>query len=189
MLNDEISLHNKKVIEKFVDTFLSNSGEGFALEVPTNMMVGSPDADGWAEWKPVDSPLKESDLAKIEECLGHSLPDLFKAYLLYKCLLMTDFVVRLPQTPSNEPLKEFNQYLALRDSNLFFGKNMLVPFAYDANDAGPACFDVSISDTNDYPVVIVDMGRTHVDGYRGEKGWRNFEELLNVIMQDMESYN
>jgi len=186
MLSNNISKHDRELIEKFVDVFIAHAGKGYALDVPESMKVGETDEDGWAEWKPVD----KLTIRSIENEIGHPLPPLFCAYLMYKCLLMTDFIVRLPQTLSNDPLREFTCYLELLKANdSFFSLNGLIPFAFDGNDVGYVCFDTKYSNNNDYRIVIVDSTKINQEGYTGDEAWSNFEALLKLIMKDLASYD
>ncbi len=189
MLSDNISEHDKELIEEFVNVFISHSGEGYALDVPQAMKAGETDEDGWSEWKPVDSMIDESEISSIETEIGYSLPSLFRAYLMHKCLLMTDFIVRLPQTPSNDPLREFRHYIELLKANgSFFRLNGLIPFAFDGNDRGYVCFDTISPNADNYPIVIVDTTKTNQEGYKGDKAWSNFEALLREIIEELASY-
>ena len=190
MLSSDVSDYDRKAITRFVEIFMSHSGEGYALNVPKEMIVGEADNDGWAEWKAVDSPVSENDIKNIEKKIGYPLPSLFRAYLMYKCLLMTDFIVRLPQTPVDNPLKEFEQYVKLLDDeNSYFRINGLIPFGFDSNDAGPVCFDTKAAQNSDYPIVLIDTTAINKIEYKPRVVWRNFEDLLKNIENDMLSYD
>ena len=173
-------------IDRFVRKFSSNR-VGVSPYVPREMVDGPPDESGWVPWKPVDNPMPDQNLRKLEELYHVSFPPLFRAYLLHKCLLMTDFVVRLPQTPVDKPLSEIEQRLQLLDQESFFRENSLIPFGDDANDVGPVCFDLkSPIDGEDYAVVVVDHHRTREPNYRGEFKWKSFADLLDEIESTFE---
>ena len=101
------------LLKEFIINFLSTSGKGYALGVPKDMRVGVPDENGWCKWKATDSKITLKDIKKIEETLGFKLPLLFSEYLTYKSLLMTDFIISLPQIPTDFPLLELNQYIEM----------------------------------------------------------------------------
>ena len=123
MENEQISGDDEIRIERFIRWFISHSGAGPAVVVPLDMRNGEPNSDGWIPWIPVENPLNEQAVSLIEIQIGYPLPSLFKCYLTYKCLLMTDFVVCLPQTPSSDPLKEFEDWIGLFESEPFFKEN------------------------------------------------------------------
>jgi hypothetical protein len=54
------------------------------------MVDGPRTASGWVPWKPVVSPVTEADIQAVEKVIGAPLPPLFRAWLTYKCLLMTN---------------------------------------------------------------------------------------------------
>lgn len=188
MIDDKVKNKDFLLIKEFVNVFRENSGGGFAIDVPPLMVSGKVDSDGWSEWKLVDSPVSESDIQKIESCLGVGLPSLFRTYFKYKCLLMTDFIVRLLQIPVDEPLKELYKYISAYSNTGYYKDNILIPFGFDCNDAGYVCFDIMDNSNDDYPIVIVDSGKINDEGYRGDIKWGSFEDLIKDIIKDMESY-
>src|SRR5262245_15401963 len=86
-------------IRRFVDEAFLPRAVTIAVGPPREMIDGEPVGDGWVPWKAVESPVTDEDIADLEAAIGAPLPPLFRAYLMYKCLLMTDFgMVRLPET-------------------------------------------------------------------------------------------
>ena len=188
MLTDLISSENQDRIRQFVNVFAERCTD-VAVVVPEDMKSGKHDAEGWTPWKPIDSPIGDEQLLALEDEVGVSFPPLFRAYLMYKCLLMTDFAVIFPETPSNAPLEKLRQHLALWESELFFKERSLVPFAYDADDAGPVCFDIGRQNSvGDCPIVRVDRGRMQDASYDGETIAASFSELLDSIESELLSY-
>lgn len=174
-----------ELIKSFVSTFLSGSGDGLALNVPDEMKIGNTDEDGWSEWKAIDSPVTKQEIEAIESLLGFKLPSLLVEYLTYKSLLMTDFIVRLPQTPYSKPLSEFMEYISLYKNR--FETLGLFPFAYDENDAGPICLDMK-SSTKEWPVVIYDYTKATNGSYRGDQAWSSLTELFQSIVNELKQY-
>jgi len=171
-------------IYKFVELFLQTSGDSYALDVPLDMQKGAEDSDGWCQWKATDSSVSSEDFNSIEEKIEFIFPDSFKEYFIYKNLLMTDFLVRLPQTPSDNPLGELNEYLALLDEpNSLFLSGSLIPFAYDGEERGTICFS-----KKDSSVVLVDSSKVFKKEYQGEKLFDSFDELIKAIIHELESY-
>lgn len=189
MNKKQLSDNDLNLLKEFIMTFLSTSGNGYALGVPKDMRVGVPDENGWCQWKATDSEITLQDIKNIEENLGFKFPLLFSEYLTYKSLLMTDFIVRLPQTPTDFPLLELNQYIEMYQNRF---KNIgLFPFAFDGNDAGPVCFDLKspTEDGTDYKIVIFDYSISIEDSnYRGDYAWRSFRDLVTDITEEMKSY-
>ena len=68
----------------------------------------------------------------------------------------------------------------------------LFPFAFDENDAGLVCFDLKSPTENgiDYKVVIFDYSISIEDSnYRGDYAWGSFKELIQIILDDLNSYS
>ncbi|CZF80599.1 hypothetical protein GCE9029_02084 [Grimontia celer] len=174
------------IVKELVDTFLGTSGDGYALNVPADMRIGNVDDDGWCEWKSTDSSVTSEDIQAIEDGLGFKLPLLLSEYLTYKCLLMTDFSVRLPQTPCDNPLFEFMEYVTLYNEK--FKSLDLFPFAYDENDAGPICLDIRGFHTNESAVVVYDYTYAGDPEYRGDLAWPDLKELFLHMISELKQY-
>lgn len=188
MLSSLIPLPEQLRIKRFVDVFIERCTD-IAVVVPAVMRAGPPNSDGWTPWKPVDSPVTDIDVLSLENEFEIKFPPLFRAYLMYKCLLMTDFEVVLPETPFDDPLGNLRGYLELR-SDAFFRERGLVPFAHDSNDAGPVCFDTRKPQLDgDLPVVLVDHGLMQNRSYNGKVIAASFAELLDRIEQTLLSYD
>jgi len=177
-------MENKNLIYKLVELFLQTSGDGYALDVPKDMQKGEVDSDGWCEWKTTNSNVSSEDFKHIEEKIGFIFPNSFKEYFTYKNLLMTDFLVRLPQIPSDNPLRELKEYLALLDEpNSFFKNKEMIPFAYDGEERGTICFS-----KKDSSVVLMDSSKVFQEEYQGEKLFDSFDELIKAIIDELKSY-
>lgn len=186
MVNREINKCHKNRINYFINEFLKHQGNSLALGVPDEMIIGNCNKAGWAQWKSIKSPVTEDDLCSIELEYSIQLPPLFKAYFMDRCILQTDFIVSLPKIPSNNPLSDLRSYLDMIKSDSFYRKNNYIPFGYDSNDAGPACFDVNSATKDDYAIVVLD----HHSIAHNEKGdtinsWSSFSSLLDEIERDM----
>jgi hypothetical protein len=190
MLSDLISEETLHRIHHFVDKVFLPRAVMIRPSVPAAMVDGSPNSDGWVPWKAIESPVTDEDISLFEGNIGATLPPLFRAYLMYKCLLMTDFgIVRLPEIPADYPLEPFGQLLGLLEDNSNLRHRRLVPFAQDGNDAGPLCFDVGrrLPD-GDCPVLLMDHELYDQPDYSGLVLAGSFAELLDRIEKDMLSF-
>ena len=77
MNKKQLSDNDLNLLKEFIMTFLSTSGNGYALGVPKDMRVGVPDENGWCQWKATDSEITLQDIKNIEENLGFKFPLLF----------------------------------------------------------------------------------------------------------------
>lgn len=189
LLTNLIPDQDQQRIRRFVDIFLPRC-VSIAVVVPESMRAGEPREDGWIPWKAVDCPIGDEEILTLEKEIGVSLPPLFRAYLMYQCLLMTDFVVRLPETPYDDPLGALKHQLTPWKTESFFQERRLLPFGYDSNDAGPVCFDVAKPTAEgDYPVVVVDHERTEDPAYSGRVIAASFGALLDEIEAELLSYD
>jgi hypothetical protein len=177
-------------IARFVGVFLATMGAAPAGGVPPDMVAGPPNADGWVPWKTVDSPVGDDDIIELEGAFGVQLPPLFRAYLMYKCLLATDFgILALPRTPSDRPLDEMVEVMELINRTPFWRTNKLLPFGYDGNGGGWICFDTARpSQDGDYPIMLVEYDRLAQPGYRGQEAWGSFRSMLDALEAMMLSY-
>lgn len=189
MLTELIPIKDQERIKQFVNVFLERCTD-VAVVVPEDMKAGESDQEGWTPWKSVDSPICDEQIMTLEKEINAKFPPLFRAYLMHKCLLMTDFAVLFPETPSNAPFEKLRQYLSLWESEPFFKKRRLLPFAYDANDVGPVCFDIGRqNDDGDCPIVCVDHERITDASYNGEIIAASFSELLDEVERELLSYD
>jgi hypothetical protein len=110
---------------------------------------------------------------------------------MYKCLLMTDFgLFQLPETPSDNPLRDVASYIGIMDSQPYFRSRRVVPFASDCNDEGPLCFDLNrpLPD-GEYPVVLFDHELLHRPDYVGRTFADSFGAMLDMAETDMLSFD
>ena len=184
-----IAEKDRQRIARFVDVFVSTTAS-VAVGVPDDMRVGVANSGGWATWKPVSSRISEPQLEALEAQIHMAFPPLFKALLLDRCLLMTDFVVRLPRTPSDAPLRELRRSLRLVEDDSYFSTHGYLPFGDDSNDAGPVCFDTTrrLPD-GDCPIVVVDHERIGEPGYAGTVEWPSFAALIDEIEEELKAYH
>jgi hypothetical protein len=133
----------------------------------------------------------DAEILAIEGVIGAALPPLFRGWLMYKCLLMTDFgTVRLPEVPSDKPLRPFRGFVDILDSQPYFRPRRVVPFGSDGNDVGPLCFDLNrpLPD-GDYPVVLFDHELLHRTDYAGEPFADSFASLLDRLEAELLSFD
>jgi hypothetical protein len=189
MLSPLIPEPVQRRIRHFVDEVFLPRAVTICPGVPGEMVDGPPTASDWIPWKPVHSPVTDGDILAIERVIGSPLPPLFRAWLMYKCLLMTDFgLLELPETPSDNPLHQFRQYVDIMDSQPYFRPRGIVPFASDGNGVGPLCFDLKrpLPD-GDYPVVLFDHELLPCPEYTGRPFADSFAALLEMLEADMMS--
>ena len=124
------------------------------VSLPSEMLAGPVDPDGYVRWKPVESPINERIMAGIERFLGVPLPDIFKSYLMYRCLYRVETRhVELPEIDPRHPLG-WLEWSCKRSREYCVNTPWLIPFA-----SGPDQFYVLFFDTRrpnqngDYPVV------------------------------------
>jgi hypothetical protein len=135
----------------------------------------------------------DADILALEAAAGAPFPPLFRGWLMYKCLLMTDFgfdLFRLPETPSDDPLGGIAGYIGIMDSQPYFRPRRVVPFASDGNDMGPSCFDLHrpLPD-GDYPVVLFDHELLDRAEYAGRPFADSFGAMLDMAEASMLSYD
>ncbi len=191
MLSSLVSDEAQERVRYFVDDVFLPRAVTVSPSVPAAMVNGPPDASGWIPWKPVPSPVADHDILALEERIGDALPPAFRGWLMYKCLLMTDFgLLTLPETPCDVPLEDFVGHLDAMDSQPYFSSRNIIPFAHDGNDVGPLCFDLSRRRADgDCPVRLYDHELLPDTTYNGEPFADSFDALLCTIATDMLSYD
>lgn len=178
------SMNVLKRVEKFVNT-VEQKGNLVSPKVPPDQRFG-PSNDELFSWAPIPSTVKEADIVEIKRRINFVFPPLFRAYLLYKCLVETEFLVWLPSTPSDAPLASLERNLEYMASDPFFTEHGLIPFAYGPDFGGPVCFETGSCDPKgERLVVAVDMLRLTEKDYRGGRKWGSFELLLDEIEEQL----
>jgi hypothetical protein len=193
MLSSLVPEPAQRRIRRFVDEVFLPRAVLIRPGAPPGMIDGPPDNDGWIPWKPVPSPVADADVLALEEAAGAPFPPLFRGWLMYKCLLMTDFgfdLFRLPETPSDDPLGDIWGYIGIMDSQPYFRPRRVVPFASDGNGVGPLCFDLNspLAD-GDYAVVLFDHELLHRHEYAGRPFANSFGAMLDMAEASMLSYD
>jgi hypothetical protein len=128
-------------------------GEGGG--VPSDMMDGEPDEEGWVRWKVIPSRVSADDLEKLEARMGGELPPALRDFLSYGHFMGIERGdVRLPGVPSDQPFGDLLPDLEAWALLVRFG---YVPIADDNNDIGPLCLDFRRRhEDGDCPVVHFD---------------------------------
>jgi SMI1 / KNR4 family (SUKH-1) len=192
MLSELIPEAARRRIRHFVDEVFLPRAVMITPGGPPDMIDGSPNASGWRPWKPVENPVTDADILEIEQVIGASLPPLFRAWLMYKCLLLTDFgILSLPETPSDDPLGAFWVYVQILDDRESWARpRRVVPFGSDGNGVGPLCFDLNhpLPD-GDYPVLLFDHELFHRPEYMGRPFCDSFASLLDMVEASLLSYD
>jgi len=163
---------------------------------PHEMLCGPPDAQGFAEWRPVDSPVDEEIAAGFERFLGVGLPRAFKSYLMYKCLIGIDLHFSiLPDVDPRHPLGWLEWSVKASRLPEVRARPWYVPFTTSRAGMGVLCFDSRRPDgEGDYPVMLAvdrspdplgDPG-THVDYVEIHL---DFKSYLNFICNTIEYIN
>jgi hypothetical protein len=177
-------------IEQFVATFLATMGSTTAPDVPDDMLASGLGISGWASWRPIKSPITETEISLVENHIGYKLPTLFKIYLSFKCLLMTDFgTVSLPEIRSDLPWQDFENYLGLFQHTQCLRENGYFPFGTDSRNGHSICFDLpSLNTDGDCPILEVDLERTMQLGYTPRIRNPSFSALLDEIEASLLSF-
>jgi hypothetical protein len=193
MLSSLVPESAQRRIRQFVDDVFLPRAVLLRPGAPPDMIDGPPNKSGWVPWKAVPSPVTDADILALEEVAGAPFPPLFRGWLMYKCLLMTDFgfdLFRLPETPSDDPLGDIRGYIAMMDSQPYFRPRRVVPFASDGDDVGPLCFDLTRPLPNgDYPVVLFDHELLHQPQHSGRPFAESFGGMLDMAEASMLSYD
>lgn len=159
-------------------------------KTPRDMIVGSVDVEGWAEWqlRPCTQDV-DSLFSQLEQECGSPFPASFKRwYGAYFTLDMDCSVVRLPPNPSNAPLIPLRKLLlngspfATRPRSLG-----LLPFGDEAMmDAGPLCFDSRDgSDPDRWPIRYWDHEWCDTPQEVGPVIFSSFDKLIEACTQYM----
>ncbi|MES2568615.1 MAG: SMI1/KNR4 family protein [Verrucomicrobiota bacterium] len=191
MLSALVPESAQRRIRQFVDEVFLPRAVLLRPGAPVDMVDGPPDASGWVPWKPVPSPVTDADILAVEHVAGAPFPPLFRGWLMYKCLLMTDCgLVRLPETSSDDPLHQIREYVGIMDSQPYFRPRRVLPFGSDGNDVGPLCFDLSRPRPDgDYPVILFDHKLLHRPEYAERPFADSFGALLDMLEADMRSFD
>jgi hypothetical protein len=192
MLSSLVPEAAQRRIRRFVDEVFLPRAVTIRPGVPAEMVDSPRTTSGWVPWKPVVSPVTEADILAVEEVIGSPLPPLFRAWLMYKCLLMTDFgTLSLPEMPSDDPLGPFrSRCVRIMDEQPYFRPRRVVPFGSDGNGVGPLCFDLNRPlPGGDYPVVLFDHELLHRLEYAGRPFADSFADLLDRLEANLLSYD
>ncbi len=191
MLTPLIPDADQRRIRHFVDEVFLPRAVTIVPGGPEDMMDGPPDISGWRPWKPVDNPVTDDDILLLERWIGDSLPSLFRAWLMCRCLLMTDVgSVQLPELPSPNPLEPFREFVSMIDSQPYFRPRRVIPFGTESVGIGPLCFDVKgrLPD-GDCPVLLLDSELLGDPNYHGRPFTGSFAALLDRVEAEILSYD
>lgn len=110
-------------------------------------------------WKPINSVIDDNDLSKLENKIGHTLPQSYREFLKYKHF----YELKIPDSavcfPKHLPDKEVNFLLQLVFNSMVPEKIIGKGFIYfaDFEDYGILCFNTNENyENNDYPIVYID---------------------------------
>ena len=125
---------------------------------PKDMILNEPDKEGWFEWKLLRGKLDYRDYKKFEKKYKIKFPNSFIEWHRSKFFLDGDCsFVRLPFSPSNDPLSEIIDNLNY-DIAKDLIKQKLYPFASEGNDAGPYVFDGRQKvQNNEFPIRFYEL--------------------------------
>ncbi|HEV3162798.1 MAG TPA: hypothetical protein VGZ22_02070 [Isosphaeraceae bacterium] len=164
--------------------------------VPTEMLCGPPDAKGFAEWRPVESPVDELIAAGFEHFLGVGLPRAFKSYLMYKCLIDVDLYYSiLPELDPRHPLGWLEWSVKESRRSELRARPWYVPFTLARAGMGVLCFDSQRPDGDgDYPVMLaIDMSPDPLDDFGTHVDYvemhPSFKYYISFICDSLEYFN
>ncbi|MGF9698470.1 SMI1/KNR4 family protein [Paenibacillus sp. MABNR03] len=129
--------------------------------VPVEMQDGAVDEEGWVRWRMLPSTVTEDQIRELEQSfeLHVPIPPLYRAFLSTRYVLNVylrydDFVIGLPNLPSDRPLEDLHGLWSAWKPLISKG---YVPFATYEDDAGPVCWDIrNPHGDEDYAVVWFD---------------------------------
>jgi hypothetical protein len=146
--------------------------------LPTAMVVGKPNAEGWIQWKTVPSPVTSEELREVEQRLPGPLPAVMRKYFQYRCILGTEGIL-LPEVPADGPLDPFLQEVAAWSPLLEAG---YIPFAEYGDGYGPVCLDtLRPCGTDDFAVIWIDHEDIHALGEEDARQRSNLESLAKPL--------
>jgi hypothetical protein len=182
-------MNDQDRIAQFVDLFLKTMGATSAPGVPPEMKVDAFDESEWTAWRPIPSRITPLELEQIEASLGFALPNLFRCYLLHRCLLMTDLgLIALPEIRSDRPLEDLLRYVQVFRTTSFLQIRRFFPFATDSRTGDLLCFDVNVRDPNQAPIYLVDPERLTDETYEPPLRNPSFASLLDELEVHLRSY-
>ena len=118
---------------------------------PPAMWDRPPDAAGYVSWVPIDSPVTDADLDRIERRVGTALPPLVRAWLSTVSMgSLENGRARLHALWSDAPLRRFER--AIEDWSPLERAGYVV-IGDAENDIGPLCLDLG---TEGAPLVAFD---------------------------------
>lgn len=128
--------------------------------IPKEMLDETiPPSDDWKGWRPIESIISDSDISKLEQKIGITLPTSYREYLKYKHfyrLRLPDIAVNLFPHPPDKNLTVLQTHiLEYHEPELVIGRKYI--YIADFHDYGLLCFDanVKVSD-NEFRVVYID---------------------------------
>jgi hypothetical protein len=116
-------------------------------------------SNDWKGWRPIDSIIIDSDIMKVEEKIGITLPTSYREYLKYKHfyrLRLPDIAVNLFPHPPDKDLTILQTHIfEYHEPELVIDRKYI--YIADFHDYGLLCFDAneSIPD-NEYKIVYMD---------------------------------
>ena len=182
-----------KKIRNLVDLRLAQMQSSGLMKhpaVPTEMVAGPGDDEGWIPWKAIPSMIIRDQIVTLENDIGYNLPKLFIDLLLYKHYIELNFEnIRFLPLPSDEGIYAVRKWI-YDMSNLFnILKIGLMIFASSSNDESYYCFSAKNPQGEnhpnmlDFPIMIWDP--TTNKKKEGKKVFNSFEELVENILYTM----
>lgn len=179
---------NESSITKIIDKHLQKSVDRGSNMLPAKIEAQmthpneGPDNDGWQRWYPIKSIVTDNEILKLEQTLGHRLPDSYKLFLKHRHF----YELYISEARfSGHQIRGWKQYLIDMAFDGYPRELLIdrgyIPFA-DWYDWGMLCFDTNRPNEKDeYPIVLWDHDRW--DQYEAFSD--NFYELL--VKLDRES--
>jgi len=157
--------------------------EAGETNVPEEMRLGEPDADGWVAWRMLPSTLELSEVVELEREFQGAFPPLVRAYLLARFHLFDQVYsrrynqqIRLPTLPSHAPLQPLRSLIRAWQPLVEAG---FVPLAQWGVDWGPMGFDrLALPANGEGPLVWFDQERL---AEIGPQGCRDRTQLLPLV--------
>ncbi|MFN3138990.1 MAG: SMI1/KNR4 family protein [Allomuricauda sp.] len=165
----------EEIIAKYLNYWVDKGLNYLPTEIEKEMLGPSNSSqDDWKMWMPIPSIVTDSDIYSFEESIGFKYPREYKKFLKFKHFY--DLIIgecSFCAHPINSWRKELSDFIYNGYPKECIIEKGKIPFA-NWSDWGLLCFDTTLVDENDYPIVLWD--HEYQDEF--EFKYSNFETML-----------
>ncbi|MBE7683567.1 hypothetical protein GUA98_24390 [Paenibacillus sp. P13VS] len=211
MSHSNILLQDRTYIQQCLDNYSNTPHQDILMTlpaktedqdygVPMDMQDGTVDDEGWVRWRMLASMVTEDQISELEQSCGLPVPvpPLYRAYLSTRYVMNVylrydDFVIGLPDLPSDRPLRRLQELWVAWKPLIAEG---YIPLATYEDDAGPVCWDIrKPGGDHDYAVVWFDHELLVHDEWPSREqleGWAvslfpSFRDMLSPLASSHDS--